>query len=88
LRCNIQSYKKISKIAEETPKNLHVPEGDYLMSTVVKKKENLKPVQAWSTSIQGLSPVIGMHGHQCKVNNKLQLMKTLIMQLFHFSYQQ
>jgi hypothetical protein len=57
------------------------------MSTIVKKKDNLKPMQAWFTSIQGLSPFIGMHENQCKVNNKLQLMKTLIMQLIHFSYQ-
>jgi hypothetical protein len=77
LRCNIQSYKKISKVAKETPKNLHVPEGDHLMSVVVNKKENLKHVQAWSTSVKGLSPVIGIHVHQYKVNNELQLMKTL-----------
>jgi hypothetical protein len=56
------------------------------MSVVVKKKKNLKPMPAWSTTIQGLSPVIGMHGNQCRVNNQLQLMKTLVMHLFHFSY--
>jgi hypothetical protein len=50
------------------------------MSIVVKEQKNLKPVPTWSTCIQGLSPVFGVHGHQCKVNNQLHLMKTPTMQ--------